>query len=606
MNRPLFARSMMVLSGLWGIIFALLVGLTYILTDAFQGDVAIAGLIMSPLLFAIIGALLILFLQFLISPWLMDFQLRWIYDMSWVQPDQLPKEMFEALMASMQKHNFSIKRIGIIHDGMPTAFTYGHFRKNARIVFSEGLFKLLTPEEQVAVMEHEVGHIVHLDFVFMTVAQAVPLILYLVYITSKEFGRAIARSSSASSSKSGSASGGVAVGFYAVAIISYIFYIISGYMVLFLSRIREYYADKFSAEETNNPGALASALVKISYGMVVADAETQAQLADKDLARKDRSRMTRQTGFTTGIRAMGIADIKSAKGLVMQAYAGSAEAEVSPDAVAMAASWDLVSPWAKYLELNSTHPLTGKRLKNLDNLAMEMGLTPKYPNLGEYKPPESLWDEFFMDFSLMNFLPPLVLIMPVVGYLLGLLFAAEIGGGIGAGAGLVLVGLMWLYRVKIKYPQIDEYDNIDRDQNSVIEALTSLEKDGYYEASPFRGKPIIIDGVVLGRASPGYYLSDDFVVQDRGGLIRVMYSSVVPFANWWFALRTLPKMMGQTVRVVGWYHRSMAPFMQLYKVYRKDGKTHKNHWRGANRVFALLLMVLGVYLAVAGTGIIGL
>ena len=603
MNRPLFVRSMVVLSSLWGLIFALFIGMIYLLTGAFQGDIAFAGLAMSPLIFAVIGTMLILFLQFLISPWIMDFQLRWIYNMTWVQPNQLPKEMFTALMASQQKHGFSIKKIGIIHDGMPTAFTYGRFKSNARMVFSEGLFDLLTPEERVAVMEHEVGHIVHMDFVFMTIAQAVPLILYLTYIVSRDFGSAVMRASKSSSGKSGSAQGGAAAGLYFIAIISYIFYIISGYIVLFLSRIREYYADKFAAEETNNPGALSSALVKISYGMVVADAKTQKQLADSETSRKDRTRMTRQAGFTQGMRAMGIADIKSAKGLVMQAYAGDAKAEVSPDAVAMAAAWDLISPWAKYLELSSTHPLTGKRLKSLDNLAVEMGLTPKYPNLGEYKPEESLWDEFLIDISLMSLLPLSLFILPIVGYVIGLAAAGDVGGGIGAGASLVIVGFIWLYRVKIKYPQIDDYDNLERDQNSVVEALTSLEKDGYYEASPFRGKPIIIDGVVLGRASPGYYLGDDFVVQDQGGLIRVMYNSVVPFANWYFALRTLPKFMGSTVRVVGWYHRGMAPYIQLYQVYRSDGKTHKNHWRGLNRVFAFLLMAAGVYFAVAGFGI---
>lgn len=603
MNRPLFVRSMVVLSSLWGLIFALFIGMTYLLTGAFQGDIVFAGLAMSPLIFAVIGAMLILFLQFLISPWLMDLQLRWIYNMTWVQPNRLPKEMFKALMASQQKHGFSIKKIGIIHDGMPTAFTYGRFKSNARMVFSEGLFDLLTPDERVAVMEHEVGHIVHMDFVFMTIAQAVPLILYLTYVVSRDFGGAVMRASRTSTGKSGSAQGGIAAGLYFIAILSYIFYMISGYIVLFLSRIREYYADKFAAEETNNPNALSSALVKISYGMVVADAKTQQQLANSETSRKDRTRMTRQTGFTNGIRAMGIADIKSAKGLVMQAYAADSKTEVSPDAVAMAAAWDLISPWAKYLELNSTHPLTGKRLKSLDNLAMEMGLTPKYPTLGDYKPEESLWDEFLIDISLMNILPILVIALPIVGYVLGVIAAGNIGGGLGAGAGLVIVGFMWLYRVKIKYPQIDDYDNLDRDQNSVVEALTSLEKDGYYEASPFRGKPIIIDGVVLGRASPGYYLGDDFVVQDRGGLIRVMYSSVIPGANWWFALRTLPKFMGSTVRVVGWYHRGMAPYIQLYQVYRSDGKTHKNHWRGLNRIFAILLMLAGVYFALTGFGI---
>ena len=44
-------------------------------------------------------------------------------------------------------------------------------------------------------------------------------------------------------------------------------YIISNYIILALSRTREYYADSFSVEETKDPSGLAEALVKIGFGL---------------------------------------------------------------------------------------------------------------------------------------------------------------------------------------------------------------------------------------------------------------------------------------------------------------------------------------------------
>ncbi|MCT7443486.1 hypothetical protein N5V56_23675, partial [Escherichia coli] len=33
--------------------------------------------------------------------------------------------------------------------------------------------------------------------------------------------------------------------------------------------------------------------------------------------------------------------------------------------------WDLKNPWAKWYEINSTHPLTGKRIMALDHVEIE-------------------------------------------------------------------------------------------------------------------------------------------------------------------------------------------------------------------------------------------
>jgi len=106
-----------------------------------------------------------------------------------------------------------------------------------------------------AVVAHEVGHAKNWDMFLMTVVQLVPLILYYVYRTLMQL-----KSGSRSNQKG---SGHVAL----LAIGTYVLYIICEYIVLWFSRTREYYADRFAGEVTRAPNSLASALVKIAYGL---------------------------------------------------------------------------------------------------------------------------------------------------------------------------------------------------------------------------------------------------------------------------------------------------------------------------------------------------
>ena len=59
--------------------------------------------------------------------------------------------------------------------------------------------------------------------------------------------------------------------------------------------------------------------------------------------------------------------------------------------------WDLWNPWAKWYELNSTHPLVASRLRYLSDQAVHMGLEP-YVVFDEVQP-ESYWDEFLADIA---------------------------------------------------------------------------------------------------------------------------------------------------------------------------------------------------------------
>ncbi|MHA1992542.1 MAG: M48 family metalloprotease [Candidatus Hodarchaeales archaeon] len=568
----LYFRSFLVLGFMYTLVLAI-----------FTLAIFLMGL--EPVFYVFAGflALIFLFLQFLISPWIMDFMLRWIYSLDWIKVEQLPPHLSNFIFEIQKDHKFNFKQVGIIRDNNPNAFVYGHFRKNARLVLTNGILEYLTNEEQQAVVAHECGHVVHRDFVWMTVAAAIPIIAYTVYAGIWWQVR-WSRGGGESAQKARTAGLAVAIGALLV-------YIISGYLVKLLSRVREYYADRFSAEVTGRPDDLGKALVKIAYGMIVSDSE----LATEQKEGKASGKAVWQNSFHHGVRAMGIFDINSAKAMSMSVQ-GRGET-LNSDSVATAASWDLSHPWAKFIELNSTHPLPAKRLKALDKYAVHVGREPAFPNLGKIKPPESLWDEFIIELFLEYLLPVLIFLLPLSGFLI----SESVGFNpfFGAAIGMFLITLLWWYRKSVKYPKITEEWPII----NVVTPLTDLTKDGYYEASPIRGKQISVTGTVVGRGTPGYFLSEDLVIQDKTGIIRLDYSPILGFMSFFFALFRVPSLMGSQVQVFGWYHRSPGPSIKVWKIMSTERVFH-NRWAGLNTFIVLFFLLITFLLALAGLSII--
>src|SRR5262249_16171130 len=83
-------------------------------------------------------------LQFTLGPWLMDLMLRWLYTMQWVRPEQLPDHLRSFIAGVCERHRMRFPSVGVIDDGAPQAFTYGHHPSNARVVISRGLMEMLT------------------------------------------------------------------------------------------------------------------------------------------------------------------------------------------------------------------------------------------------------------------------------------------------------------------------------------------------------------------------------------------------------------------------------------------------------------------------------
>ena len=138
MKKSLFGISMITVVSLYG----LLAGLVILITIIAGGEV----------LYAILGSIIVLIIQFLVSPWFTDLSMKWFYKAKFDQeiPDYLQKFIEE----ECEKHQIKYPRIGIIDDGSPNAFTYGRTRKDARIIITRGIFELLDEEEVKTVVAH--------------------------------------------------------------------------------------------------------------------------------------------------------------------------------------------------------------------------------------------------------------------------------------------------------------------------------------------------------------------------------------------------------------------------------------------------------------------
>jgi heat shock protein HtpX len=144
-------------------------------------------------------------------------------------------------------------KIAVADTDVPNAFAMGRSQKAATVCCTTGIMRVLSPNELEGVMAHELTHVKNRDVMIMTIASFFASVASLILQFSFFFG--------------GGDDDDGAPAFIIILAASFLVYILSFFLMLALSRYREFAADRGAALITGRPSALSSALMKISGAM---------------------------------------------------------------------------------------------------------------------------------------------------------------------------------------------------------------------------------------------------------------------------------------------------------------------------------------------------
>jgi heat shock protein HtpX len=161
-------------------------------------------------------------------------------------------------------------RIAIADSHVPNAFAMGRSQKTAVVCATTAIIETLEPHELEGVLAHELTHVKNRDVMIMTVASFFASIAAMITQFGFYFGGAFG---GGDDDDSGPA-------FIVVLLASLAVYVISYFLMLALSRYREFGADRGAALITGRPSALSAALLKLSGAM--------QRVPDQDLRQAER------------------------------------------------------------------------------------------------------------------------------------------------------------------------------------------------------------------------------------------------------------------------------------------------------------------------------
>lgn len=223
-----------------GLMFAILYGIFVGIGYYFQ----ITGFLFY--LFLIGVAAGIILLQYVIGPKIVEWSMRikYVNELEYPYLHHMVGELAE--QAGLPNK----PKVGISQLPIPNAFAFGRTKRGSRVCVTKGLLDLLSDDELKAVLGHEISHIKHRDVAIITLLSVIPMICYMIYISFLWGGMGRRERDNG---------GAIAIGLLALVV-----YFITSLLVMYGSRIREYYADQGSAELGNQPHHLATALYKLT------------------------------------------------------------------------------------------------------------------------------------------------------------------------------------------------------------------------------------------------------------------------------------------------------------------------------------------------------
>lgn len=306
------------------ILLALLFGLLYAAINVIGAAIGITDVY-----FYIILCFVLMWIQYMIGPKIVEWSMRvrYLNDKEYPDLQNMVKELAD-------KARIPVPRVGIAQLSIPNAFAFGCGLSDGRVCVTQGILRLLDKDELRAVLGHEISHLKNRDVLTITLLSVIPMLMYRLAWHFLWFGRGRRRSEGSNTAIIGLA--------------AFLLYFITNLLVLYASRIREYFADRGAVILGNRPEALASALYKLVYGSARMDKE-----AIKD---------------AEGLKAFFLNDPSRARQEIQELSQIDLNRSGTIDSYELAAlrvkkirlSWG-----DKLLEAISTHPNMLKRIKRL-------------------------------------------------------------------------------------------------------------------------------------------------------------------------------------------------------------------------------------------------
>ena len=318
-------RLLLLVGLMFAILYGVIVGIGYLLGySGYTFYVFIIGF-----------ALGLILLQYLIGPKTVEWSMR----IKYVNENEYPKlhSMIEDLSykAKLPKK----PRIGISKLQIPNAFAFGRTKRGARVCVTEGLLNLLKDEELKSVLGHEISHIKHRDIAVITMLSVVPMVCYMLYISFFWGGMFGQRQRDSGSM--------IAIGLLALVI-----YFITSLLVMYGSRIREFYADRGSAELGSEPHHLATALYKLSLG--------SAKISKNELKKTEGMK-----AFFLNDPSRAMYEVRELKDIDIDMSGTIDQNEL----MILSTKEVKLNKSDKLMEVLSTHPNMVKRIKHLASLS---------------------------------------------------------------------------------------------------------------------------------------------------------------------------------------------------------------------------------------------
>lgn len=530
------------------------------------------------------GVYITLLILWVFSPWLWDGLLKLSYGLKPLPLTTLfnySQETNKLLRNYCQKKKIKFPEVKLLPIDDPIIFSYGSFRRFARIVVSQGLLDQLTEEELAAIFAREIASIGEWDFAVMSFAIIISQIPYLIYWYLAEFSEKLPQLNLPYPriiQKIIEQILNVIATF--ICPLCYGLYKLLRFPSLYLSRRRVYYSDRIACNLTGNPNALTRALLKITIKL----SQTIQNQGKTDFILEAFDRLT---------------PLSYQQALTW----GSVTPYTSPDSLFQ---WDLTNSYTFWLTLNQSHPLIGERLKILSFYAAYWKLEPEF-DLSHLNPPKP------QKFDLNNS-PLLLQGAPFFGIPAGMAIGGTLWlmGGLCSMLGLWQLEWLWgdywimagsipigcslgiFIRTNPFFPEIKSSNILNQPHLSDLVIKPN--------AIPLDSQPICLTGQLLGRTSLKNTFAQDLILQTSTGMVKLHYlPQWTPLSNFWPRIIQPQELITQTLKVTGWWRRGATPWIDVDTLETSD---HRTVLQGGHPLWSTILALgftlWGAYLVSQG------